>query len=780
MEQEPNKLHLLLICAALVVFTIFAFEQVRLNDFVKYDDDEYVTENEYVNTGFSWENIRWAFTAGKVSYWHPLTWFSHMLDCELYGLRPGLHHLTNLIIHIANSLLVFLVFRAMTGAVWRSAFVAAVFALHPVNVDSVAWVAERKNVLSTLFWLLVMWEYTSYVRRGGVWRYLVTLLLFVLGLLAKPMLVTLPFVMLVLDYWPFGRLDFGGEGNKVKAGVRRSQIFRLVWEKVPFFVLSGVSVYLSSLSVRRLGITTSTELVPMKLRIGQGIISYVSYLWMLIFPRRLAVFYPYPEGVAVWQSTGALLFLVFLTFLLVWVFRRKRYLAVGWLWYLGTLLPVIGLVQAGLWPAVADRWLYVPSIGVFIVVAWGIGEFVGQIRVRQIAPGAACDSDLVVKWRYRRIGLGITAGVVLVVLLICTRAQLRHWQNSFTLFGHALEVTDDNCVMHNNYGAALYDEGRFEEALVHLNEALRINQDYLKACRNIANVFLKQEKYNEAIANLSKAAHIGKEQAEVYRALGFAYGQLGEHGLAIQHYNRALQIDPDYLDARRDIGNLFLRQERYNEAIAHLSKIAYMSNEQAEVHRSLGFAYGQLGEHGLAIQHYNEALRLDPEDLRIRNSLGRLYLARGRFRESIRCFEEVLRIKRDWLDVYISLGLAYSKLGDYGSAVKNWTEAVNIKPDLPSVLNNLGWILAVTKDTKLHNPAGAVKYAEKACELTQYNRPDFLDTLATANAAVGDFPEAVKTAEKAIALALSLGRENLAAEIKKRLELYKVETVYNE
>jgi tetratricopeptide (TPR) repeat protein len=693
MDKTSDKYWVCRIYLVLALTTLAAYWQVRNCDFVNFDDQTYVTANKYVNTGISWENVRWAFTAGKLGYWHPLTWLSHMLDCRLFGLRPGWHHLSNLLLHVANTLLLFGLFKRMTGAVWRSAFVAAVFALHPVNVESVAWVAERKNVLSTLFWFLTLWGYASYVRRGGAWRYLVTLLLFVLGLLSKPMLVTLPFVMLVLDYWPLGRLGFGGEGRRVKGGEWTAQIFGLVREKVPFFVLSGVSVYLSFLSVRHLWTRITTDLVPMKLRIGQALVSYVSYIGKIILPRGLAVYYPYPESVPLWQSVAALLSLVFATLVLIWVLRRRRYLAAGWLWYVGTLMPVIGLIQSGLWPATADRWLYVPLTGILIMVAWGAAELVG-------------------KWRYGRTALGISAAVVLGCLFICTRIQVTYWEGSLRLCGHALEVTENNAVMHSNYATALHDEGRYEEALAHFNEALRIN--------------------------------------------------------------------PDYFDARRNIGNLYLKQGKYNEAIANLSKLLQMGKEQAKVHRSLGLAYGQLGEEGLAIQHYNQALRLDPEDLKVRLSLGRLLLAHGRFREAIACFNEVLRTKTDMPDVYSNLGLAYCQLGDYDLAVKHWTEAVKLKPDFAGVLNNLAWILGVTEDTNLRNPAGAVEYAERACELTEYNRPDFLDTLAIAYAAVGNFPEAVKTAEKAVALALSLERKDLAAEIQKRLELYKVGTAYYE
>jgi hypothetical protein len=395
MDKTSNKYCVPCICLALVLAILSVYWQVLYCDFVTFDDPHYVSENQYVRTGFTRNNIIWAFTPAKFGYWHPLTWLSHMLDCQLYGLRPGLHHLSNLLIHIANSLLLFFVFKQMTGAVWKSAFVAAVFALHPVNVESVAWVTERKNVLSTLFWFLTMWAYTDYVRRGGLLRYVVTFLLFALGLLAKPMLVTLPFVLLLLDYWPFGRFqpeqifcESGGDSEQYNEFViSRSQwtiVRRLILEKVPFFALSVVSVCVSSLSTYRLGVSIPMGLVPVGLRIENAIISYVKYLDKMVLPRKLAVFYPYPDAIPLWQSLWAALLLVCATYVLVWVLRPKRYLAAGWLWYVGTLVPVIGLVQAGLWPAIADRWMYGPMVGFIIIIAWGV-------------------PDLFAKWQYRNV-----------------------------------------------------------------------------------------------------------------------------------------------------------------------------------------------------------------------------------------------------------------------------------------------------------------------------------------------------------------------------------------
>lgn len=675
MKEVSEKYKAVLICVILATATFGAYWQVLRSDFVNFDDPIYVTENEYVNTGFSWENVRWAFTAGKVSYWHPLTWFSHMLDCELYGLRPGLHHLTNLIIHIANGLLVFLVFKAMTGAVWRSAFVAAVFALHPVNVDSVAWIAERKNVLSTLLWLLIMWGYASYVRRGGAGRYLVTLLLFVLGLLAKPMLVTLPFVMLVLDYWPFGRLDFGGEGGKEKAGERAAVLLRLVWEKVPFFVLSGVSVYMSSMSARRLGITVSTELVGMKLRIMQVFVSYVSYLSKVVWPRKLAVLYPYPAEVAVWRSSGAFLFLVFLTFFLVWVFRRKRYLAVGWLWYVGTLVPVIGLVQAGLWPATADRWLYVPAIGVFIVAAWGVGEFVGQIRLRRIAAGAA-------------------AGVCICTLMVCTWIQLGYWRSGFTLFTRALEVTKDNYIAHLNLGNEYLRDKDNNEAIAHYKRAIELHRDYVEAHYNLGIALGLERRYGEAIEAYRRVLRLKEQHGRTFFYLATALARTGHVDEAIIYYEKQLEIDAEDMEALSNFGLALVKKGRYEEAIEHYNKALELEPESAGVLTNLGSALGKAGRVEEEIACYRKALDLKSDFTAAHYNLAKALAGQGKSEEAIGEYREALRLRPDDMEAHYGLGLVLDRQGRYDEAAAHYKKAIELNPDFAQAHYSLGVIFA--------------------------------------------------------------------------------------
>jgi hypothetical protein len=403
MGKTSDKYWSLCIYLTLALATLAVFWQVLGHDFVNYDDPDYVYRNPNVQSGITLSSIKWAFTTGHAANWHPLTWLSHMLDWQLFGDNPGWHHLTNLFLHIANTLLLFAVLKRMTNALWRSAFVAAAFALHPLHVESVAWVAERKDVLSTLFWMLTIAAYLRYLERPGTGRYLLTLLIFALGLMAKPMLVTLPFVLLLLDYWPLGRFQFGQIVKSVGQQSRKSlnafshwKLSRhLLLEKVPLFALSAISSIVTFLVQRTAGAVTSVETLPLKLRIANTFVSYLTYIQKMVWPSRLAMFYPYPDKTdLIWQTVVFALLLLIISLGVIWLMRRRRYLLTGWLWYLGTLVPVIGLVQVGD-QALADRYTYVPLTGLFIIIAWGV-------------------PDLIAKWRFRKHALAASAIAVLL------------------------------------------------------------------------------------------------------------------------------------------------------------------------------------------------------------------------------------------------------------------------------------------------------------------------------------------------------------------------------
>ncbi len=692
MDKTSNKYCVPCICLALVLAIVAVYWQVLVSEFVTFDDPHYVSENQYVRTGFTRNNIIWAFTPAKFGYWHPLTWLSHMLDCQLYGLRPGFHHLSNLLIHIANSLLLFLVFKRMTGAVWRSAFVAAVFALHPVNVESVAWVTERKNVLSTLFWLFTMWAYTGYVQRGGFLRYSVTLLLFALGLLAKPMLVTLPFALLLLDYWPFGRFqpeqmydESGGDSEQSNefavSRYQRSIVRRLILEKVPFFALSVVSVCVSSLSAQRLGMGIPMRLVPVGLRIENAIVSYVRYLDKMVLPRKLAVFYPYPDAIPLWQSLGAALLLLCATYVLVWVLRRNRYLAVGWLWYVGTLVPVIGLVQAGLWPAIADRWMYVPMVGCIIIIAWGV-------------------PDLLLKRRYQKVILGTAALIVLLVLSVCTGLQLRYWRSSITLFQHAIGVTDDNYQAHFSMIKPLRKQGRTAEAIEHGYMALKINPNYPSTHNSLGAVLIDSGELDEAIEHLTKALQLKPDFPAAHVNLGAAFFKRGNMGEATMHFYRALQLKPDSFGAHINLATVFTQQGETEKAIKHYTEVLRINPDFADGHNSLGYALVRQGKFDEAVKHYAEALRIKPYFVDAHSNLGYVLAQQGRLNGAIRHYAEALRMEPESAGLHNDLAVVLVQQGKIDEAINHFKTALRIEPDSADIRRNLNAVLTLTQQSE--------------------------------------------------------------------------------
>jgi tetratricopeptide (TPR) repeat protein len=714
MSKTSTKHKSTWVCVILAGSIVVAYWRVANSDFVNFDDQMYVTENRHVTTGLSGENVVWAFTSYDVAYWHPLTWLSHMLDCELFGLRPGMHHLSSLVIHIANSLLLFLVFRQMTGAFWPSALVAALFALHPFNVDSVVWIAERKNVLSTAFWLLTMWAYVRYARYGGAGRYLVALLLYALGLLAKPMLVTLPFVLLLLDYWPLGRVRFvsGDQDGETAASVSKyefSVVFRLFLEKIPFFVLSAVSVYSFCWAVERPGTAVSREFVPVGLRLANALVSYVGYASKTIWPGGLAVYYPYPDTVATWKAGGALLLLMCVSVFVLLAAGKRPYLAVGWLWYLGTLVPVIGLYQAGLWPAMADRWAYVPLIGLFVVIGWG-----------------AC--DLAVKWRWPRWLAPAAACAWLSVLAVCTCVQVGYWRDGSTLFTRALEVTSNNFIAHYNLGNILLRRQQTDEAIAHYKEALVIHPGYVDAHYNLGIAFSDKDRYSEAIEAYRSVLRLEKEHKKVFfrladalakseqldealnyysRALeqrpddvevlnnfALALVKKGKIDKAIELYDKSLEIRPDSVEVLNNLGNALVKQERFTEAVTCLEKALSLKGDFAETHYNLANALKGAGQFDRAIGYYREAMRLAPDDVDAHFGLGLTLAVLKKYDEATRHYTKAIELNPDFARAYYHLGLAFFNQNEIDKAIEQFRQVLRIHPDDAQMHCNLGVLLA--------------------------------------------------------------------------------------
>ena len=629
-----------LISLFLVILTLSVYRQTNHHEFINYDDDLYVTANPHVRSGLTLRGIKWSFTTGHAKNWHPLTWLSHMLDVQLYGMNPGQHHMTNLLFHIGNTLLLFLVFRRMTGYLWRSGFVAALFALHPLHVESVAWVAERKDVLCAFFWMLTVWSYIRYVEHSGVYRYLVILLFFILGLMSKPMIVTLPFVLLLLDYWPLGRLQYSKSIDSIPIYSNPS-IFHLVWEKIPLFILSALSSIATFLVQQSGGALGSLNEYSLSVRIFNALVSYVSYIGKMFWPFHLAILYPHPGILPFWKVAGAFLLLVSISLMAFRVMKRHPWFIVGWLWYMGTLVPVIGIVQVGL-QGMADRYTYVPLIGIFIIIVWGV-------------------SELAAGWRYKKIALGAIGGVSLLTLMATTWVQAGYWKNSITLFEHTLDVTSSNYGAHNNLGNALAARGKTSEAIGHYLDALAINSDYAAAYNNLGLALVREGKTSEAIGRYLEALRINPDFKEAHNNLGIAFAKHGNPAEAICQYTKALQIDPEYLRARINLGGVLVAQGKPEKAIYHYSEVLRInSGYKTEAHYSLGNLWLGQGKPEKAIYHYSEALRINPDFEKAHNNLGIALIRKGKIEEAIFHFREALRILPDYADAKKNLKKALS------------------------------------------------------------------------------------------------------------------------
>lgn len=713
----------ILFCLFLIAATLSVYSQIYYHDFVNYDDNVYVTENRHIQTGFNLESISWALTSSHASNWHPITWLSHMLDYQLFNMNPGLHHLVNLFLHIINSLLLFVVLKKMTGRFWPSGFVAALFALHPLHVESVAWISERKDVLSTLFWMLTLWGYTWYVEHPQKKRYVVVLVLFSMGLMTKPMLVTLPFVLLLLDYWPLNRISH--EQKDTNHNTQQwSIIRRLVLEKAPFFLLAVISSTITFIVQKQGGAVSSLEAISLGTRITNALVSYVMYLYKMILPFNMGVFYPYPNTILLWKTIGAGIFLVFISFFVIRSIKARPYLFVGWFWYLWTLIPVIGIVQIGS-QAMADRYTYIPIIGIFIILTWSLSEVIMHQNLSKII-------------------LPAIAGPILIVFMTITYFQVQHWKNSVTLWEHALDVTTNNYIPHNNLGEALQKQGRDEEAIRHFQAALQIKPDYEKAHNNLGNILYEQQNIDEAIEHFLEALRIKPDYEKAHNNLGLSFQHQGQIDKAIKHYKVALQIDPEFANAHNNLGNALQTKGRLDEAIKHYKKALTLKPNSPEFLYNLGNAFAGLGRIPEAIHQYKEALRLKPDFADAYNSLGYAFQRMGRMNEAIQHYEDALRINPHSPDVHFNLASALDNQGQINGAIEHYKEALKINPDSMKVHYNLG------------NALQRVKRLDEAIEHYQAVlriNPDYVDAYNNLGAVLyykGDINGAIGYFQKAL------------------------------
>jgi len=618
----------ILICLFLVIVNLAVYLQVINQSFVNYDDGLYVTGNSYVQEGLNLKSITWAFSNTFAANWHPVTWLSHMLDVQLYGINAGPHHLTSLFIHLANTLLLFLVFRKMTGMIWQSGLLAVLFAIHPLHVESVAWISERKDVLSTFFWLLAMWSYARYAEHPGLIRYLTIFIFFILGLMTKPMLVTLPFVFLLLDYWPLQRFKLKDEYDAIIKSGSQLPVIKLIWEKTPFFILSITASTIAVFAQHSKGTVASFDRFPLSVRIENSIVSYANYIKKMIWPDNLAAFYPHPGNLSVWDIAGSCLLLILITFIAIRSIRRRPWFMVGWLWYIGTLIPVIGIVQVGL-QAMADRYTYIPLIGLFIVIAWGVPE-------------------LAIRWRFKKpIFMAITTAILLALMVI-SWLQVRYWADNISLYEHALDVTTDNYLAHTGLGNELTTRGRLDDAVIHYLEALRIRPNYAEVHYNLGHVLSIKGKKEEAVEHFRRAIQIKPEYAEAHDYLGYELAGQGNRQEAIKHFRKAVKFKPDYAEAHNYLGYELLHLGKIKEAIEHFRKALQIRPDYAAAHHNMGVLLAQQNKYSEAIKHYRESLRINPGYADSYNGIGKIMVQQGKLRKAIIFFQKALQLKPDY------------------------------------------------------------------------------------------------------------------------------------
>ena len=728
------------ICALLAIVTLALYWPVAGFEFNNYDDAQYITQNPQVQSGLTAQNIRWAFTTGHASNWHPLTWLSHMLDCQLFGPDAGGPHLVNALFHAANTLLLFGLLRRLTGSAWRSAFVAALFALHPMHVESVAWVAERKDVLSAFFGLLTLWVWCSYVRAPSRPRYALALFLFALGLMSKPMLVTLPLLMLLLDFWPLRR----AQTDKPLHGFAP-----LVVEKLPFFALALVSCVITFLVQKAGGAVMQADMVSPGKRVANALVSYVRYLGKLLWPQNMAVVYPYPAHIPAWQIAGAALLLVAITIVAIRSASHRPWLIVGWLWFVISLVPVIGLVQVGV-QSMADRYTYLPAIGFFLMITWTA-------------------ADGVVNWPAAKPVLATAAGVVLAACFVVSSHQLQYWRNSFALFTHALEVNPNNAVAHCNLGQAFAAAGKSAEAREHYARALEIDPSYVSAMVRMSSYYNLHGNYDQAIDCLEPALQVRPDDPQLHYNLALALSGKGKTGLAVAEYRATLALDPRHDKALVNLGATLAGQGDLTNAITLYRRAIEIAPQNPYAHNALGGALESLNHPDAAATEYSNTVALQPDFLVARNNLTDILAHQGKWDAALAQYSEILRLNPHLAEAHAGMGIILAQTGNYAGAIEHYRAALQLNPGLVTVQKYLAWLLATAPDAALRNGPEAVQLATVTTRAAP-DDPTAWDALAAAQAESGNFTNAVAAASRGIELASASQETNLAARFEGRLK----------
>ena len=667
-NSKNDRKTVLAVAGLLALLTFVVYHGLLRNDFITLDDRAYIVSNLHVTAGLTMRGIIWAFKTNYQCNWHPLTWLSHMLDYTLYGGNPAGHHATSLLIHVANVLLLFFVLRRMTsrlgsaqaGSLWRSAFVAALFAIHPVHVESVAWAAERKDVLSAFFWLLTMWAYVRYTESPLRSRYALVMLTFALGLMAKPVLVTLPFVLLLLDYWPLDRLSTSRKS--------KDRWTNRVWEKVPLLIMSAASSLITYLVQR--GAMSPIDAIPIGARIANAIVAYQAYIWKMLWPNNLAIMYPHRfESLPHWLVLCSALLLAVMTSAVLMA-RKHRYVLVGWLWYLGTLIPMIGLVQVGL-QAMADRYTYIPLIGLFIILAWGIGELgEGRAWGRAMAP-LAC--------------------AAILALALVARIQVGYWKNTYTIFSHANKVTPNNHVALTELGHDMQTRGRLDDATRYYARALQLVPDSELAHLGLGVVLVREGKRDEGIRHFRAAIAARPKFEEGHYALARALAEEGKFREATQHFDEAIRLNPEDTLSYHGLGDILVRQHRLGEAI-------------------------------LA---YQKALDMNPKDSAADYKIAMTLIKERNIPGAMPYFEQAIKLRPNFREAHYNLGIALASQGDLDGAISHLTKAVEIKPKYSRARERLAQAYYAKGDY-----AAAWKQV-RLCRTNGYNPdPEFVQALA--------------------------------------------------
>ncbi|WP_212637878.1 tetratricopeptide repeat protein [Desulfocicer vacuolatum] len=611
-----------------------------------------MTDNFHIKEGITLKNFQWAFTAVYAKNWHPLTWLSHMIDIQIFGMNPFGHHLTNLIFHLFNSFLLFLILQRMSDFYWKSLIVMALFALHPMHVESVAWISERKDVLSTFFWMLAIWSYTYYVKKTSIKLYLPVCACFILSLLAKPMAVTFPFVLLLLDHWPLGRW------KKTSVKTHNCKILQhplhiLILEKIPLFLISVTSCAITFYAQNKGGALGSFELYSLKTRVANAIISYTRYIFKMLYPFDFGILYPHPGMPQLHFLIIASLFLILMTGLSILTFRRCPWMFTGWFWYLGILFPVIGIAQVGA-QGMADRYTYTPMIGIYILVVWAIEHLFYTKKLSKKTMSSLS---------------GLLVPILVVALSILTFHQSRYWKDSATLFQHTIDITNNNYIAHNNLANAMMKNGQIKKAIFHYSEALLIKPDYSLALGNIGIAFAKLGRTDDALKSYLKALAIDPENEEILTNMGNVFSNSENKENAIDYYEKAIFYNPDYVKAHINLGNLLMKSGDLDKAKSHYVKVLNINLDHKEIaHNQIGNLLAKTGDLDSAINHYLLALKITP----------------------------------DYKDAHNNIGVAFARKGNLNKAVSHFKKALGITPGDPDIEKNLNKALGLLKNNKIN------------------------------------------------------------------------------